>query len=271
MVLLDERFIALVSGGKDSMDTVKLAIDNEEPLTDAVWCEVMFDENISGEVPEHRNFMYNTVIPFLKSHNINVHIVRSEKTFAQLFQKVVGGDGPYAGKIWSWPLCGRCYANRDLKVRPMERYVRDTFAGCKVVMYVGIAADEEARLGRLDGIERISLMAKYGHDESTAVRECKGCGLYSPIYQFSDRNGCFFCPNAKTKELRHLYDHHPDLWWRLLELQALRNKATEYFTRTQRFCDIDEQFRLEDAQFSFFTDREIIPFDAEKIFDYARK
>ncbi len=47
------------------------------------------------------------------------------------------------------------------------------------------------------------------------------------------------------KELRHLYDHHPDLWMRMLELQAILNKTTEKFNRTQRFFDIDAMFRRE--------------------------
>ena len=54
------------------------------------------------------------------------------------------------------------------------------------------------------------------------------------------------CPNAKRPELRHLYDHHPDLWARMLELQAIPEKATEKFNRTQRFSDIDALFRQED-------------------------
>ena len=50
------------------------------------------------------------------------------------------------------------------------------------------------------------------------------------------------------KELRHLYDHHPELWARMLELQALPGKVTEKFNRTQRFSDIDAMFREEDQE-----------------------
>ena len=60
------------------------------------------------------------------------------------------------------------------------------------------------------------------------------------------RGGCWFCPNAKRRELRHLYDHHPDLWGRMLELQAIPGKATEKFNRTQTFADIHRLFRQED-------------------------
>ena len=72
--------------------------------------------------------------------------------------------------------------------------------------------------------------------------------LLSPVYAFTDRGGCWFCPNAKLPELHHLYDHHPDLWARMLELQAIPNKATEKFNRTQKFSDIDSMFRQEDGE-----------------------
>ena len=61
-----------------------------------------------------------------------------------------------------------------------------------------------------------------------------------------------FCPNAKEKELRHLYDYHKDLWERMLELQALPNKVTEKFDRKRTFAEIDEKFKSDDAQMTLY-------------------
>ena len=105
---------------------------------------------------------------------------------------------------------------------------------------------------RLDGGKKVSLLAKYRVSEADAAALCKRAGLYSPIYKFTSRNGCFFCPNATRKELRHLYDHHPDLWAKLLALQQAPNKATERFNRTQRIDEIDMGFQWEDRQCSLF-------------------
>lgn len=110
-----------------------------------------------------------------------------------------------------------------------------------------IAADEPSRLQRL-GENQISLLDKYGKTEADALRIVEAEELLSPIYNFAPRNGCFFCPNARLEELRHLYDHHKDLWDRMLCLQAVPNKATERFNRTQKFSDIDREFRMMDAK-----------------------
>lgn len=60
------KYIASLSFGKDSLAAILLAKEHGEPLDEAVYCEVMFDNGISGEVPEHRDFIYNTAIPALE-------------------------------------------------------------------------------------------------------------------------------------------------------------------------------------------------------------
>ena len=51
------KYVASCSGGKDSVATLLLAAQHNEPLDEAVFSEVMFDQDTSGEVPEHRDFI----------------------------------------------------------------------------------------------------------------------------------------------------------------------------------------------------------------------
>lgn len=55
--------VASWSGGKDSTVSVILAHLNKELLTEIVYYETMFDDDISGEYPEHINFIKNKCIP----------------------------------------------------------------------------------------------------------------------------------------------------------------------------------------------------------------
>jgi len=246
------KYVASCSFGKDSLATILLALMHSEPLDEVVYCEVMFDDAISGEVPEHRDFIYGRAIPFLERNGIKVVVLRSEMTYIRSFYRVLQ-KGQSAGKLNSWPLCGKCCIQRDCKLPPIRAYMRSLGSG--VVQYIGIAYDEQERLTRLEAEKTISLLEKYQKTERDAADICKRAGLYSPAYAFSDRNGCFFCPNAKERELRHLYECYPDLWARLLECQGAPNKATELFNRKERFDEIDQRFRNEDAQMSLFDDR----------------
>lgn len=243
--MAETKYLASVSFGKDSLATILLAKEHGEPLDEAVYCEVMFDKTISGEVPEHRDFIYSRAIPALERMGVRVVILRSEKTYVDLFTGRIT-RGPKKGMVRSFPICGRCAVQRDCKVRPIKRYQKTLPPS--TVQYLGIAKDEQERLLRLEGGRQISLLDKYNFTEQDAWQLCKNAGLLSPVYEFTDRGGCWFCPNAKRKELRHLYDHHPDLWARMLELQALPGKVSEKFNRTQKFSDIDAMFRAEDEQ-----------------------
>lgn len=246
------KHVASCSFGKDSLATILLALMHSEPLDEVVYCEVMFDDAISGEVPEHRDFIYGRAIPFLERNGIKVVVLRSEMTYIRSFYRILQ-KGQSAGKLNSWPLCGKCCIQRDCKLPPIRAYMRSLGSG--VVQYIGIAYDEQERLTRLEAEKTISLLEKYQKTERDAADICKRAGLYSPAYAFSDRNGCFFCPNAKERELRHLYECYPDLWARLLECQGAPNKSTELFNRKERFDEIDQRFRNEDAQMSLFDDR----------------
>lgn len=238
------RYLASCSFGKDSLAAILLAKKHGEPLDEAVYCEVMFDKSISGEVPEHWDFIYTKGIPALERMGVKVTVLRSEKTYVDLFTGRVT-RGPKKGMVRSFPVCGKCYVQRDCKLKPILRYQKtlppDT------VQYIGYAKDEQERLLRLEG-RQVSLLEKYNCTEQDAKELCRQAGLLSPIYEFTGRGGCWFCPNAKRRELRHLYDHHSDLWARMLELQAIPGKVTEKFNRTQRFSDIDAMFREEDQE-----------------------
>ena len=219
-----------------------MALEHGEPLDEAVYCEVMFDAVLSGEVPEHRDFIYEKAIPVLERMGVRGRVLRSEQTYVGLFTGRIT-RGSKKGLLRSFPIAGRCAVQRDCKLKPIRQFQRtlppDT------VQYIGIAKDEPKRLQRLKK-GQISLLEKYNRTEEDARRLCQRAGLLSPVYQFTDRGGCWFCPNARRAELRHLYDHHPALWDRMLALQALPGKVSEKFDRTRRFSDIDEQFRRED-------------------------
>ena len=61
------KYVAACSGGNDSVATLLLAAHHNEPLDEVVFSEVMFDKTTSGEVPEHRDFIYDKLKPFCEN------------------------------------------------------------------------------------------------------------------------------------------------------------------------------------------------------------
>ena len=92
---MNKIHIASCSFGKDSLATILLALEHKEPLDRVVFAEVMFDHSrgISGEIPEHIEWVYSTAIPKLESMGVKVDVVKAKKDYVHFFANAVGGGG----------------------------------------------------------------------------------------------------------------------------------------------------------------------------------
>ena len=247
--------IASCSFGKDSIATILLALEHNEPLDRVVFAEVMFDHEreISGEIPEHIAWIYSTAIPKLESMGVNVDVVKAKKDYKYFFANAVGG-GKYKGKLYGFPLGGKCTVNRECKLKPIHDYYKQF--DDEIVQYVGIAIDEPKRLARIKKqgkIDKVSLLAKYGYTEDMAKHKCLEYGLLSPIYG-GTRGGCWFCMNARLKDLAKFKLAHPMLWQELLELGKTPNLCSYGFKYGKTVQEIDERINAINSQVKLFED-----------------
>lgn len=225
------KHIAACSGGKDSVATILLAAKHNEPLDEIVFSEVMFDKETTGEVPEHRDFIYDKLKPFCENElGVKFTILHAPKTYDDIFHHIIV-RGPHKGEKRGFVWAGMCAANRECKVNPMQKYNKSLSPD--TVSYVGIAVDEPKRLARLEGTSKVSLLDKYGYTEADALKLCADHDLLSPIYEHSRRNGCWFCPNARDAELRHMITHHPEMFDRLIEWEHEDNVFHRRLTRRE--------------------------------------
>lgn len=196
------KYIASCSFGKDSIATILLAREHNEPLDEIVYCEVMFDKNISGELPEHRDFIYNKAIPIFESWGYKVAILHSAKTYKDIFYRKKK-RGNYVGEIYGFPPTMMCWANGEIKIPPIKQYWKSQ--GEDVTQYVGIAIDEPLRLDRVvQSKNQVSLLQKYEYTEEMAKEKCKEYGLLSPIYNFSNRGGLLVLPKSNTWSVKRI-------------------------------------------------------------------
>lgn len=251
-------YIASCSFGKDSIATILLALENNEPLDRVVFAEVMFDNErgISGEIPEHIEWVRSTAIPKIEAMGVLVDVVRAERDYRYFFANAVRG-GVYKGKIYGFPIGGKCFINRDCKVTPIRRYLAKLAGGSRrvrknIVQYIGIAKDEPSRLGRIDGSRKISLLDKYDYTEAMARAKCEEYGLLSPIYKTGTRNGCWFCPNCSLKQFSQFRKQHPNLWAELRELSHTPNLCSYGFKYGKTFQEVEARMDWNERQLKLF-------------------
>lgn len=232
------------SGGKDSTASVILDHIHGLPHSKIIFSEVMFDKKrgISGELAEHIDFVKNRAIPQFKEWGYETEIVHSDKDYLDLFyhvrfkSKVEERNGKYAG----WLVGGKCEANRDLKIRPIKQFYKQ-YAGQEYTEYVGIAIDEPERLERLRGTNKVSLLERYNFTEQQAFDLCKEYDLLSPIYSFTKRGGCWFCPNQTINEFAHTKECYPELWAELEKLSHEPNIISQGFKWGKTFQQVTRE------------------------------
>lgn len=240
------KYVACCSGGKDSVASIILAHENKEPLDIIVFSEIMFDEKISGEFPEHIEFINNRLRPLFESWGYRFVIVRSGKTYKDMFYHTLERSkySERIGKISGFPIAGKCCINRDLKVKPIKEYLK-SLGNC--IEYIGIAKDEPKRLSRLKS-NQVSLLNKYGYTEEMAKDLCEKYKLLSPIYRYTKRGGCWFCMNATKMQLKNIFLSHRQLWDELLRLEKVPDKIGDMWNARakKRITDIDKEFKKEE-------------------------
>lgn len=249
------KYIASWSGGKDSTASIILAHEHNEPLDLIIFSEVMFDENISGELPEHIDFIKNKAIPKFEEWGYEVKVLRSNKTYLDCFYQVLTRSrfSERIGKRWGFPMTAKCVINSQCKMWPIKKFWKEIKEPFR--QYIGIAIDEPARMERVAKAgNQVSLLEKYGYTEQMAFDLCEKNGLLSPIYDFAPRGGCWFCPNARYAELKHLRTNHRNLWNKLLELENEPNLIGDKWNSLTNTSihDWDERFFWEEQQMTIF-------------------
>lgn len=250
------KYVASWSGGKDSTATIILAHLNDEPLDEIVMSEVMFDNNrgISGELPEHMKFVKEVATPLFESWGYKVTLLHSKYDYLHFFYETRRG-GKWQGKKYGFPIGGKCWANGRLKIQPIKDYFKEH----ETIQYVGIAIDEPKRLARLKD-NCISLLAKYNFTEQMAYELCKEYNLLNPIYEFTKRGGCWFCPNQRIYQFARVKKYYPQLWEELNILSKEENKCCEGFAYGNTFhqvdYEVDKYLYMQENQLSIWSDNE---------------
>lgn len=233
--------VAMFRGGKDSAATIALMRDLGMLPDLVVFAEVMFDSKrgISGEIPEHIDWVYGTAKPLIESWGCKFEVVRGKKDYVTIFnERIVRSQYPdRVGKKKGFPLAGRCVIKRDLKVRPVQKYLRSLHE--PYIQFLGIAANETDRLN-LDKNCR-SILNEQGIIEAEAFEIAFRNGLLSPTYDNGKRGGCWFCPSAPVCEFARTKTNHKELWEGLARLDKEEDRVSPYFRYNKTFSEVDKE------------------------------
>lgn len=211
------------------------------PLDEVIYCEINFDDKISGETPEMFSFIKKAEKILFEKYNIKVKHLKGI-SFKEQFYKVKQ-RGNHIGEIYGFPYTIGPWCNNRLKMVPINNYLKSL--KMPIIQYVGIAYDEPKRYERLNHKTHIAPLYDLKITEKDAMEICRQNDLLSPIYKTSFRGGCWFCVKQSLKQLKWLYNKHRELWQKLIEME---NDTIHSFKPNYSLHDLEKRFEREDIQ-----------------------
>lgn len=234
-----------LSFGKDSMATLILAAEQGIPIDRVMYCDIRFNEEISGEHPLMAKWIPTAEKKLKELFGVTVDHAYSGVSFEEQFYKVKQ-KGNHVGDRYGFPFVISAWCNGMLKLQAIKKYEAQ-FRNEETTTFVGIAYDEPVRWERMRKKETErrkyrSLLVEQKLTEQDAIRICRRYDLLSPMYEVDGiyRGGCWFCPKQCLADLYSLWKNYPELFAILL---AMEPSSCNTFKPGQSLSDLAERFR----------------------------
>lgn len=218
------KHILSFSGGKDSTFLLLELIRRKYPLDEVVFFDTGWEYPV----------MYEHIAKCKKiceEHGIKFVPLHPPFHFDELFEK------------YSW--CGGvCRWGTFYKTATLDKYFKNNDGA---VQYIGIAADETARLEVERGDFKKYPLAEWGITEAECLQGCYDAGFnWGGMYEHLDRLSCKFCKNKNLKELRNIRKYYPTVWEELQDYQ--RQTDRPYKGEGKSVFDLERRFAFEDER-----------------------
>lgn len=239
------KYIASCSFGKDSLAMIIKIKELGLPLDEVIYCDIRFDENISGEMPKMAEFIPKAEKILKEKFNIEVKHITGV-TFKEQFYRIKK-RGNHIGDNYGFPYIVGAWCNSRLKLEPIKKYLKQFDE--PVIQYVGIAYDEPERYEKLNHETHIAPLYDLKITEKEAMEICREYDLLSPVYEDSFRGGCWFCVKQSIKQLKYIYIYHFELWSILREMEKDSHNT---FKTNYTLAQLEERFKNEEKQYKIF-------------------
>ena len=177
-----------------------LAAEQRIPIDRVMYCEIKFNDEISGEHPLMAEWIPTAEKRLKELFGVTVDHAYSGVSFEEQFYKVKQ-KGNRVGDMYGFPYVVGAWCNSRLKIDAISKYLAQ-FGNDEITQFVGIAYDEPVRWERMlkkqtDKRKFRSLLVEQKLTEQDAFEICKKYDLLAPVYSVDGiyRGGLWVCSN----------------------------------------------------------------------------
>jgi len=251
------KYIATISGGKDSVTMCDLLLKNDYPVDYIVF------NNTLLEFDEMYEYLEKVKVYFRERYKKEITILKPNKTPEQvIFRKVQKKDSEYYGQIKGVfaPVMGFCEWRTESKIRPLERFLKEK--GIKEVkLYIGYTLDEQGRVNRADTEKIFPLADEFKMSERNCQEYLINQEMENPLYKFFSRTGCATCPAKSEKDWFTTWKYFPQTWNYIKNIEAQLQRLEDigetviyktHFPSGKTALEMEAKFTKADKQGNLF-------------------
>jgi 3'-phosphoadenosine 5'-phosphosulfate sulfotransferase (PAPS reductase)/FAD synthetase len=223
------KHVVSFSGGKDSTAMLLRMLEEGKPIDEIIFCDTGKEfSQMYKHIKKVEEYIYT-------NYAMTITILKPEKDFDYYMFEHIKTRGKNKGKKgygWATMRCRWCTTllknnviNNHLKQYEEEGYVE----------YIGIAYDEQKRIK-----DKKYPLVEWKMTEKDCLQYCYERGFnWEGLYEHFDRLSCWCCPLKNLKELKTLYEHYPELW---NELKEMDRKAYNQFRADYSVEQLEKKF-----------------------------
>lgn len=222
----DVKYIATISGGKDSVTMCDLLLKNNYPVDYIIFNDTLdeFDdmyeylEKIKTYFLDRYGKKIITTIPIRNFKDSVLRKVYRSKTESR--------NGQYVGL----PVASgeaMCHLRKTLKMNPFDKWVRKNLKGIDYRVYVGFTIDESDR-AKDDGVSIYPLIDYFNMSEVDCKKYIVSNEMENTLYRFFNRTGCSKCPYKTERDWYQIYHNFKKVWNEAIAIEDELSSQKEY-------------------------------------------
>ena len=228
------KYIVSFSGGKDSTAMLLKMLEDNWDIAEIIYCDT------GKEFPQMYEHIEKVKKYIKENYNMEITTLKAKKSFDYYMFDHIKTKGKNKGsKGYGWATMGIRWCTTLLKNYVIDSYLRkyrnqkETYIEC-----VGIAYDEQKRIK-----DKRYPLVEYKMTEKDCLEYCYNKGFdWGGLYEHFDRLSCWCCPLKNLKELKILYEHYPELWE---ELKEMDKKSNNQFKSDYSIEELENKFKKE--------------------------
>lgn len=242
------KYIATISGGKDSVTMCDLLLKNGYPVDYIIFSDTL------REFDEMYEYLDKVEAYFKRKYGIGIVKTNPKKSYREhVFHRKTKGTDIGAMLGLANPTDGFCEWRKISKIEPIERWAKN-IGEHKV--YIGITLDETHRCKK-DTNEIYPLIEYFKMRENDCKHYLIDEDIENPLYRHFTRTGCANCQYKSDRDWYMTWKYYPKVWEELKSLEQEVSQSENVFSKNcflnfRKCADMEKLFKKMEKQGSLF-------------------